>query len=159
MTTEERLILDETLARLLAGTSVMAQPSEPAPLMEMGSADHLALLNLQRLESYRRLGMLDELLNDYLPEMARLVVTLRQAVDDTDVQGSIDALHSLLGMSGEAGAQALYQHVRKLYVPLLEEGQWPHGHDWLPELQSLARRTEEALRAYCQQPTRSGAAS
>ena len=64
--------------------------------------------------------MLDELLNDYLPEMARLVDTLRQAAHDTDVQASIDALHSLLGMSGEAGAQALYQRVRKLYVPLLE---------------------------------------
>jgi CheY-like chemotaxis protein/signal transduction histidine kinase len=147
-------VLYETVARLVAGTSVMAAPSEPAPLTETDASDHASLLNLQRLESYRRLGMLDELLNDYLPEMARLVVTLRQAVDDTDVQGSIDALHSLLGMSGEAGAQALYQHVRKLYVPLLEEGQWPHGHEWLPELQSLARRTEEALRAYCEQPTR-----
>ena len=86
---------------------------------------HDGLLNLQRLESYRRLGMLDELLNDYVPEMQRLIDTLREAVETTDVQGSIDALHSLLGMSGEAGAQALYQQVRKLYVPLLEEGDWP----------------------------------
>jgi hypothetical protein len=66
-----------------------------------------------------------------------------------DVQGSIDALHSLLGMSGEAGAQALYQQVRKLYVPLLEEGEWPAA-TWLPQLQDLARgprKPEGILRA------------
>jgi CheY-like chemotaxis protein len=151
--------LYDTLARLITGGMVMAPAPEPVRAGEPQPAAHEGLLNLQRLESYRRLGMLDELLNDYLPEMARLVETLRQAVEDTDVQGSIDALHSLLGMSGEAGAQALYQHVRKLYVPLLEEGHWPTGHQWLPQLQALARRTEEALRAYCAQQSRSGAST
>jgi CheY-like chemotaxis protein len=154
----DALVLYDTLARLISGGSAMAPTAEPARA-EPQPAGHEGLLNLQRLESYRRLGMLDELLNDYLPEMARLVETLRQAVEDTDIQGSIDALHSLLGMSGEAGAQALYQNVRKLYVPLLEEGQWPSGHEWLPNLQALARRTEEALRAYCAQQTRSGTPS
>jgi hypothetical protein len=61
-------------------------------------------------------------------------------------------------MSGEAGAQALYQQVRRLYVPLLEEGQWPTGREWVPQLQALARRTEQAVRAYCAQQARSGAA-
>lgn len=150
-------VLYDTLARLVAGTSVMTPPPEPAPLAEMGSAEPPTVLNLQRLESYRRLGMLDELLDEYLPEMDRLVGALEQAVADTDVQGSIAALHSLLGMSGEAGAQALYQHVRKLYVPLLEEGRWPGGQEWLPQLQALARRTEEALRAYCARQTRTNA--
>ena len=128
-----------------------AKAREPQPAPQDG------LLNLQRLESYRRLGMLDELLNDYVPEMARLVGTLRVAVENTDIQGSIDALHSLLGMSGEAGAQALYQQVRKLYVPLLEEGEWPSGSAWLPQLQALADRTEEALKAYCATESRSSA--
>jgi len=90
--------------------------------------------------------------------MGRLVLTLKDAVEEGDVQGSIDALHALLGMSGEAGAQALYQNVRRLYVPLLEEGQWPTGQEWLPQLQALARQTEEALRAYCAQQAQSGAA-
>jgi HPt (histidine-containing phosphotransfer) domain-containing protein len=128
-----------------------AKSRGPQPLVQEG------LLNVQRLESYRRLGMLDELLNDYVPEMARLVGTLRDSVDNADVQGSIDALHSLLGMSGEAGAQALYQQVRKLYVPLLEQGEWPTGSTWLPNLQDLAERTEQALRAYCATETRSDA--
>jgi HPt (histidine-containing phosphotransfer) domain-containing protein len=165
----DSLVLYDTLARLISGGLAIAPAADAAKSAPQADramdaalttpATPEPLLNLQRLESYRRLGMLDELLNDYLPEMDRLVLTLQEAVDGGDVQGSIDALHSLLGMSGEAGAQGLYQHVRKLYVPLLEEGQWPTGHHWLPQLQALARGTEEALRAYCAQQTRSGTPS
>ena len=150
------LLLYETVGRLVSGAAVIAPATARAG--EPLSVDPPSMLNLQRLESYRRLGMLDELLNDYLPEMGRLVLTLKDAVEEGDVQGSIDALHALLGMSGEAGAQALYQNVRRLYVPLLEEGQWPTGQEWLPQLQALARQTEEALRAYCAQQAQSGAA-
>ena len=156
----DALLLYDTLGRLVSGTSVAAQPAPAAVAQPLASGPgEEGLLNISRLESYRRLGMLEELLNDYLPEMERLVATLQQAVDGGDVQGSIAALHSLLGMSGEAGAQALYQHVRKLYVPLLEEGQWPTGQEWLPQVRTLARRTEEALRAYCAQQSRSGTPS
>lgn len=155
----DSLVLYDAIARLISGGSVMAPPPETARTRELAAAGHEGMLNVQRLESYRRLGMLDELLSDYLPEMARLVRTLEQAVEGSDVQGSIAALHSLLGMSGEAGAQALYQHVRRLYVPLLEEGQWPTGSEWLPQLQDLAVRTEEALKAYCAEQSRSGAPS
>jgi CheY-like chemotaxis protein len=153
----DALVLYETLRGLIAGGTGGQRAPEPADTRGDAPAQE-GLLNLQRLESYRRLGMLEELLNDYAPEMARLVQTLRQCVDNSDVQGSIDALHSLLGMSGEAGAQALYQQVRKLYVPLLEEGEWPSGTAWLPQLQALAVRTEVALRAYCAAQARSSAA-
>ena len=157
----DAMVLYDTLTRLISGGIAPAVPAPPASAEVQPASAPVQenLLNLQRLESYRRLGMLDELVNDYLPEMGRLVNTLQEAVEGADVQGSIDALHSLLGMSGEAGAQALYQYVRKLYVPLLEQGQWPSGDRWLPQLQGLASRTEQALRAYCAQQTRSGAAS
>jgi two-component system CAI-1 autoinducer sensor kinase/phosphatase CqsS len=142
-------LLYETLARLVTGTPGGRQAGGRAAALELpGLVD--GLLNQQRLESYRRLGMLDELLHDYVPEMARLVRKLQAAVESGDADGSRDALHSLLGMSGEAGAMALYQHVRQLYVPLLEDGQWPSGTAWLGELLDLAGRTEEALRAYCE---------
>jgi two-component system response regulator PhcR len=101
-----------------------------------------------RLDSYRRLGLLDELLADYLPEIRRLLDVLGQAVQGRELQQAQDALHSLLGMSGEAGALALYQRVRRIYVPVLEERRWPEGPDWLPHLRLLAARTEEALREY-----------
>jgi CheY-like chemotaxis protein/HPt (histidine-containing phosphotransfer) domain-containing protein len=146
-------LLYETLSRLVGGApgprvTKAAMPPEPPP----SAAD--ALLNRQRLESYRRLGMLDELVVDYVPEMARLVDKLRGDVTAGDTDGSREALHSLLGMSGEAGALALYQQVRRIYVPLLEEGRWPEGDTWLGDLQALALRTEEALRAYCADTTR-----
>jgi CheY-like chemotaxis protein/HPt (histidine-containing phosphotransfer) domain-containing protein len=146
----ETTLLYETLARLITtgATRGQAAASEPPE----------TLLNLQRLDSYKRLGMLDELVHDYLPEMTRLLAALHDAAAEADVQASLAALHSLLGMSGEAGAQGLYQHVRKLYVPLLEHGRWPAAADWLPQLQQLASRTEEALKAYCAQQARSSAA-
>jgi hypothetical protein len=59
-------------------------------------------------------------------------------------------------MSGEAGAQALYQQVRRLYVPLLEQHQWPAGEGWVGQLQGLAGRTEAALKAYCATASRTG---
>ncbi|MDB5954448.1 hybrid sensor histidine kinase/response regulator [Ramlibacter sp.] len=154
----DALLLYDTLRRLIGGGASLPAASDTGERPAVPPAQDDGLLNLQRLESYRRLGMLEELLDDYVPEMASLVETLRCAVEGGDVQGSIDALHSLLGMSGEAGAQALYQEVRKLYVPLLEQGEWPAGSNWLPQLQALGVRTEEALRVYCaMQSSRSGA--
>lgn len=151
-------MLSDSLSRLIAlgrARAVLPEPAVP-PTPAAPSAE--GLLNLPRLDSYRRLGMLEEMVNDYLPEMARLVGTLQECATHGDVQGSVAALHSLLGMSGEAGAQALYQQVRKLYVPLLEEGQWPAAPGWLPQLKELAARTEAALRAYCAQQAPSSTA-
>lgn len=153
----ENTLLYEALARFMSGAPAREPRAEAAPVVATSVIPE-GLLNMQRLESYRRLGMLDELVNDYLPEMARLLHSLQDAVRGNDVQGSLAALHSLLGMSGEAGAQALYVHVRTLYVPLLEHGQWPATADWLPQLQQLASRTELALKAYCAQQARSSAA-
>jgi two-component system CAI-1 autoinducer sensor kinase/phosphatase CqsS len=150
----ETILLYETLSRFISSGAARAQrPAPAAPATSMTVVPE-GFLNLPRLESYQRLGMLDEMVNDYLPEMDRLLADLQDAAARSDVQASLAALHSLLGMSGEAGAQGLYQHVRKLYVPLLEHGQWPATPDWLSHLQQLAARTEEALKAYCAGPAR-----
>jgi CheY-like chemotaxis protein len=151
----EKNLLYETLTRFMAGGAARVQQAAPATAATAGPD---SLLNMQRLESYRRLGMLDELVNDYLPEMSRLVGALHDAVGRSDVKASLAALHSLLGMSGEAGAQGLYREVRKFYVPLLEQGEWPAAADWLSQLKQLAARTEDALKAYCAQQARSSAA-
>jgi two-component system CAI-1 autoinducer sensor kinase/phosphatase CqsS len=154
----ENTLLYEALTRFMSGGPARgARVAAPAGATATSVVPE-GLLNMQRLESYTRLGMLDELVNDYLPEMSRLLHSLQDAVRGNDVQGSLAALHSLLGMSGEAGAQALYQHVRKLYVPLLEHGHWPAAADWLAQVQQLAARTEAALKAYCAQQARSSAA-
>jgi len=108
------------------------------------------LLDARRLENYERLGMIGELLGDYLPEMARLVDRLDEAVAQRDLEAGLDALHSLLGMSGEAGAAALYQRVRSYYLPMTEGRCWPGGADWPADIRALAVRTEDALHRYAQ---------
>jgi two-component system CAI-1 autoinducer sensor kinase/phosphatase CqsS len=106
------------------------------------------LLNDHRLESYRRLGLLEELITDYLPEIQRLIDTVSAAVIDDAFDRVQEALHSLLGMSGEAGAQALYQCVRRVYVIVQDERRVPPAHEWLPQLRALADRSELALREF-----------
>ncbi|MBK0393362.1 response regulator [Ramlibacter algicola] len=116
------------------------------------------LLNESRLDSYRRLGLLDELLADYLPEIGRLLGVLDAAVEASELDRASEALHSLLGMSGEAGALALYTRVRAVYVPVLEQRRWPDDAAWLAELRALAGRTGDALRAYAAQSDPAGIA-
>lgn len=136
--------LFETLAVVMAaGPTAELPASRPAPQPVLEEAP---LLNEARLESYRRLGLLDELVSDYLPEITRLVAALGEAVRAADLPKAQEVLHSLLGMSGEAGALALYQHVRRIYVPVLEERRWPADPAWLEEVRQLAARTEQALR-------------
>jgi two-component system CAI-1 autoinducer sensor kinase/phosphatase CqsS len=113
-----------------------------------GNIAGVALLDLQRLEGFRHIGMLDELVNDYLPEIARLVERLERDVASNDMAQSLETLHSLLGMSGEAGASALHRFVRRVYVPMVEDQQWPLDGQWLAELKSLSRDTGQALRAH-----------
>ena len=103
---------------------------------------------MERLESFRRIGILHELLNDYLPEIALLVDRLERSAGTEDLEESIDALHSLLGMSGEAGAQALHRLVRRFYVSMIEARAWPADSDWVAHIRTAAARAEQALRAY-----------
>jgi hypothetical protein len=107
-----------------------------------------ALLDVDRLESYRRMGMLEELLQDYLPEIARLVDRLEAAAARRDLQEGLDALHSLLGMSGEAGALALYRAARRIYVPMLENRDWPAQQGWVEQVRGLATQAAQALTVY-----------
>jgi CheY-like chemotaxis protein len=143
----ERLF--EALGALLAGqTAAAPHPAEtPAPAFP-----HVGLLNLGRLESYRQLGLLEELLVDYPPEMARLVAALEGAAAARDAERVLDVLHSLLGITGEAGALALYETVRGIYVPLREEQRWPGTAGWVERIRALADRTEQALRTYAAAP-------
>lgn len=135
-----------TVESLLTGAR---QPFAAASrdMVAPGAADP-PLLNVARLQSYQRLGLLDELIANYLPEIGHLVEVLGQAVRAGNLDSAQEALHSLLGMSGEAGALALYQMVRGVYVPVLEERRWPQAPDWLARIQQLAAETERALREY-----------
>ena len=132
--------------------------SAPAPLAATpgaaGPAGTADLLDLKRLESYRRIAMLEELLNDYFPEAARLIDKLEAAAARRDLAEGLEALHSLLGMSGEAGAAALHQLVRRIYVPMVEEHRWPAADGWLQQIRALAVKTDAALVAYGREQAR-----
>ena len=135
-----------------AAASAAAGPADNAAMADgtdvsAGVVGGVALLDLRRLEGFRHIGMLEELVNDYLPEIARLVARLEGDVARQNLDGSLETLHSLLGMSGEAGASALYQLVRRVYVPMVEERHWPVDSEWLVQLNSLSIATAEALRA------------
>jgi two-component system CAI-1 autoinducer sensor kinase/phosphatase CqsS len=106
------------------------------------------LLNTERLESYRRIGMLGELLDDYRPGISGLIGKLHKQFAQQDLKACLDTLHALLGMSGEAGAQALYQAVRRVYVPMVESHAWPAQAGWVQQIAALAAETDRALKAY-----------
>ncbi|HWP12976.1 MAG TPA: response regulator [Ramlibacter sp.] len=144
----EAPILLATLGALVVADA--ARPTAPAPAMARApAADHEGeLLSLARLEGFRRAGILQELLGDYLPEITRLVARLESSFAAQDLGESIDTLHSLLGISGEAGAQALHRLVRRFYVPMVETRAWPPDPEWLAHINAAAARAEKALRAY-----------
>lgn len=140
-------LLCETLRPLLAPAQVARSAQEALATYSFEAAAG-PLLNERRLESYRRLGMLEELLGDYLPEIARLVGDLESSTGRQDLQATLHALHSLLGMSGEAGATALHQLVRHIYVPMVEQDCWPSVPNWLERIRLLAATTDKALKDY-----------
>ncbi|MFC5499860.1 response regulator [Caenimonas terrae] len=150
-------VLYEELRQLVAAGVSRAAAAPLAATPGGTAATGADLLDLKRLESYRRIGMLDELLSDYFPEAARLIDRLDAAAQRQDLQGGLEALHSLLGMSGEAGAAALHQLVRRIYVPMVEERCWPPSDGWLEQIRALAIRTDAALTAYGREQARTAA--
>ncbi|MEJ7932440.1 response regulator [Ramlibacter sp. AN1015] len=142
-------ILCSTLSRMLAGERTAPGVTDAEPQGE-------SLLNAQRLESYRRLGLLDDLVTEYFPEIHRLLDALGTAIEQRALPKAQELLHSLLGLSGEAAAQALHQAVRRIYVSVREEQRWPATADWLAQLRTLASRSEAALREFAKAPAASG---
>ena len=135
-------LLYEKLAMLIdvqpPGLRPTAEPAEPPPAG--------MLLDENRLRGYQRIGMLEELTEEFVPEIESLVGRLETAVQAASLDETLEVLHSLVGMSGEAGAQALYRFARETYVPMLERQAWPASPAWLPRLHELAAQTNKALR-------------
>jgi CheY-like chemotaxis protein len=134
-----------------AGAAPFAAPAHSPEAPVQGD-----LLDAKRLESYTRIGMLGELLTDYLPEIGRLVERLEASAQRRDFDEALEVLHSLVGMSGEAGAAALHQYARSVYVPMVEEHRWPAAEGWFGRIRMLAAQTDQALRAYGAAQPRAG---
>ena len=139
------VVLEAKLRALPLTSSPIARELEEINRME-ASPD--SLLDITRLDNYRRIGVLEELVVDYLPAIDRLLGSVELAAKANDVQACCEALHSLLGMSGEVGAIALYRFVRKCYTPLVDGGRWPEQGDWATQLSALVEQTKHALGNY-----------
>jgi len=91
---------------------------------------------------------MEDLLPDSLAGMRRMVQELDSCVAAGNVDGVRSTLHTLVGVSGETGARALHQLLRRHYRELLESRP-PEGSGWIEEVRTLLASTEEAfLRQY-----------
>ena len=136
-------LLYEMLRRLVG-----APPATAPTRTVRGASAGGSLLDAKRLDGHRQVGMLDNLLSEYVPEMNRLIERLELSVARGEMEESLEILHSLLGMSGEAGAAALHQLVRHFYVPMAEERRWPPTPGWVGQIRTVAAGTSQALRTY-----------
>jgi CheY-like chemotaxis protein len=116
--------------------------SEATAAAPVAQAD---LLDEDRLANFLRLGMLHELVGEFVPQINVLVERIHQAHAAGDQRGALDALHSLVGMSGEAGASALYAYGRDTYVGMRESGLWPTQPLWTGRLRELTDASNQAL--------------
>lgn len=132
--------LQRALSAALEGRSTAPVAPPPAPAAE--------LLNTARIENFRRLGLLDDLLPRALVDLRRHALSLEQAATTNDREAVSAALHALVGLAGEVGAQALHARARERYAAWLE-GQRPAGTGWTRELRELLEATERALWQYC----------
>ncbi|WP_161799034.1 response regulator [Caenimonas sp. SL110] len=138
----DQAALQSKLAQLLGLRTASAAPVVHAQAQEP------VLLDEGRLANYLRLGMLAELVDDFVPRSMALVGQVRRASDARDMQAALDAMHSLVGMSGEGGAKSLHRYARELYVALRETGQWPAEDLWVTHLGELTETSNTALREW-----------
>ncbi len=118
----------------------------PNPALTHGATPPPAvdLVNKARLENFRRLGLMEDLVPRALIDLRRHVQSLEEAAGMNAPDAVSAALHALVGLAGEAGAQALHARARELYAGWLS-GQRPGGADWTQELRDLLQATEQAL--------------
>jgi signal transduction histidine kinase/DNA-binding NarL/FixJ family response regulator len=133
----DREMLARTLAAVLADKPAASVPAavDAAPV---------DTLNHRRLQDFQRLGFLDEMVPGALRDLHRLVDELQRCVAKADAEGTRDALHTLVGLSGEAGARILHQVARKHYESLLEQRQ-PEGSGWIREIDAQLDAAEQQL--------------
>jgi CheY-like chemotaxis protein len=136
---------------------VPAPVAMPAPQAADIEIDSERLLDPARLEQLRSVDMIEEGLPLYLAQMYAQIDRLEEAHAENDFPKAQDALHSLIGASGDSGARLLHQASRAIY-PLLSERRWPDDAGWLGRLRALAHATDEAMQArYLRNPPGSGA--
>jgi two-component system CAI-1 autoinducer sensor kinase/phosphatase CqsS len=117
------------------------------PIRKPATIAEDSLLDEKHLEELVTLDLLDQSFLNGIEQIRLLVARLPASVAARDLESTHDALHRLLGISGNIGAKALYQFTRQIY-PRVVGGEWPSEPDWLEWICMLGERTADALQTY-----------
>lgn len=127
------------LARLLPSPGGRERPSPTA------APEPLQLVSAARVAEFQRLGILEPLITSCLSELSEALEAARRAAMAGDMEAALSAVHSLLGISSEAGAQVLQKTARS-YHAILSDGHWPQD-GWVENLRQVVVETQVALGA------------
>lgn len=135
--------LRKELARLIGQRSVgdVSTPSVP-PSSAVTVAG--SLLDAERIELLKGMNIMVDLLPDGLDQVRQHLDQLEEAVRRNDLHQARQALHSLVGLSAEMGARAMFDAVKRHYQAV-DGNAWPAEANWLARLTALFIESEKAL--------------
>jgi len=125
----------------------VSSPENTLPAGKLAALHEGPLLDEKHLQELVALDLLDQTFLNGIEQIRSTVAQLAASVSARDFDATRDALHVLLGVSGNIGAKALHQFVRQIY-PRVLEGEWPAEADWLARICSLSDRSAPALQTY-----------
>ena len=135
----------ESLSRQL-GIAIKDVRVDALPTPQASAAVH-ALIDVARLDSLRRLGLIKADLAHALEDMRTKFGQLAGYVAANDMGRAKTLMHALMGLAGHLGARAFHDELRARYALMVETGQWPADGDWLLKLRQLFTDTDRLLRA------------
>lgn len=130
--------------RLVGEVSAAAAPPSSAGLAVVTAAG--PLLDVERIELLKGMNIMVDLLPDGLAQVRQHIAQLEEAVRRNDLHAAHQALHSLVGLSGELGARAMFE-TTKHHSRVVESNAWPSEPHWLERLIALMAESERALQA------------
>lgn len=127
--------------------AVRVPPVAESARNEVLALDERDLLDERHLDELVGLDMLDQTFLDGIAQLRALIGEIAKAARAKEIDATHEALHRLLGVSGNIGAKALHAFGRRIY-PSMVEGRWPLEPDWVERLGLLGARSADALDAY-----------
>ena len=124
-----------------------ALPEANARVYSPAAIEEIPLLDEKHLEELVTLDLLNKTLRNGIEQMRSTVTRLAASVAAGDAGDAHDALHLLLGVSGNIGATALHQFAQQIYPRVVAGEVFAEG-DWLARICSLSDRSAEALETY-----------
>ena len=123
-----------------------------APPPSVAAPSTAPVLNAQRLQELERMNpaLLQESLQVWAQQMRRLAGLIRSHTRTRQLEPMHEALHSLLGISGSAGAVALPLFIKQQVYPAVAAGAWPAQPHWLETMEQLNTETLQAIQEYQQ---------